>query len=426
MEATKFIDIPCSGPIEGTIRIPGSKSISNRAILVAALAEGTSRIDGMLESDDTFYMTEVWKKLGVSCTKEEGLLLVQGCSGKIPACEQELYIENAGTAARFLTAALTLGQGSYILTGNERMQQRPILDLIQALQSLGCEVKDLKGTGCPPVEVLAKGLSGGEVLIPGDKSSQYISAIMLAAPYAQKETIIRVQGHLVSRTYVEMTRQLMADFGVTCEWVDEQTLRIPAAQCYQAQEFSIEGDASSASYFLGMAAVTQGKIKIKGIPRQSTQGDFGLVEILEQMGCKVTWQEDGVILEGRPLKGVTVDMNTMSDVAPTLAVIALFAEGKTTINHVGNMRIKECDRIDAVTTELKKLGAQVEQWDDGLSIQGQGDFHGAEMETYDDHRMAMSLALAGLKIPGVRILEPNCVSKTFPDFFDRFLPLIQS
>lgn len=424
MTATQSLEIPCSGAINGKIRIPGSKSISNRAILIASLASGTCQLEGMLESDDTYYMIEVWKKLGVQVEKEGERLIVKGCDGKPGAFDGELYIENAGTAARFLTAALTLGEGTYTLTGNARMKQRPIRDLIDALEPLGCEIKDLDGTGCPPVAIKADGLPGGIVRIPGDKSSQYVSAIMLAAPYAKTETIIEIQGHLVSRTYVEMTRAMMEDFGVQCEWVDEQTLRIPPNQSYQSGEYSIEGDASSASYFLAMAAVTEGTIQIDGIAKDTTQGDFGLVEILEKMGCEVTWGENSVTLRGRPLKGIEVDMNTMSDVAPTLAVVALFAEGKTVINNVGNMRIKECDRIEALVTELSKLGAKVEEREDGLTVYGNGDFHGAEMATYDDHRMAMCLALAGLKIPGVKILDPGCVSKTFPDFFDRFLPMI--
>ncbi|MCP4750738.1 MAG: 3-phosphoshikimate 1-carboxyvinyltransferase [Proteobacteria bacterium] len=424
MELPQILEIPCSKSVDGRIRIPGSKSISNRAILIASLAQGTSWLDGVLASDDTFYMMKAWKNLGAEFVESDDGIRVQGCGGRLSACRDEIYIENAGTAARFLTAALTLGSGRYVVTGNERMRQRPIVDLLNALNTLGGKVADIAGTGCPPVEITAGGLSGGTVRIPGDKSSQYISAIMLAAPYAGNRTVVEITGNLVSRSYVEMTIDIMRAFDVRCRWLDEQTLSIDPGQHYVGKRYSIEGDASSASYFLGMAAITQGRIKIKGVKSDSTQGDLGLLGILEEMGCRVVWEDDGVVLEGRPLKGIEVDMNTMSDVAPTLAVVALFAEGVTKIRNVGNMRIKECDRIQAVVAELRKLGADAEEWDTGLGVTGLGRYRSAELDTYGDHRMAMSLSLAGLKIPGVKIKNPQCVSKTFPTFYDMFLPLI--
>ncbi|MBU2515456.1 3-phosphoshikimate 1-carboxyvinyltransferase [bacterium] len=419
------IEIPTSKPINGQVRIPGSKSLTNRAILISALARGKSQLKGVLHSDDTKYMIQVWKKLGVKSEEVQDDLLIFGCNGNMSKCEQELYVGNAGTAARFMTAVLPLGKGEYILTGNERMQQRPISDLISSLNSLGVTVVDLNHSGCPPVKILASGLNGGTVTIPGDKSSQYVSALMMAAPYAMQETIINIEGELVSRTYVEMTRHIMRDFSVQCEWLDQQKLKIPPKQEYVGRSYEIEGDASSASYFFGMAAITGGEIRISGIRKNSTQGDLGLLNILQRMGCSINWDDQGVVVKGHSLKAVDVDMNTMSDVAPTLAVIALFADGTTRIRNVGNMRIKECDRITATVTELRKLGATVEEWKDGLSVMGLGKYHGAELETYDDHRMAMSLTLAGLKIPGVIIQNPACVSKTFPRFYDMFLPLIQ-
>ncbi|MBT4288752.1 MAG: 3-phosphoshikimate 1-carboxyvinyltransferase, partial [Deltaproteobacteria bacterium] len=292
-------------------------------------------------------------------------------------------------------------------------------DLIQALNQLGANVIDLNRTSCPPVKITANGLSGGYVEIPGEKSSQYISAIMLTAPYAESDVTIKIEGKLVSKTYVNMTKQIMADFGVTVEWTGEKEIRIKSGQRYQAQKYQIEPDASSASYFWGLAAITQGKVEISGFDQHSTQGDIGLVDILEKMGCHVFRSAEMISITGcEDLKGITVDMNTMSDVAPTLAVIALFAEGKTFIKNVSNMRIKECDRITAVCTELKKLGAEVKEFEDGLEISGKGQYHGTAIETYDDHRMAMAFSLAGLKIPEVRILNPKCVSKTFPGYFD--------
>jgi len=424
MEAADRLLIPCSEAVDGTIRIPGSKSIANRAILIASLASGISYLDGMLYSDDTRYMMAAWRQLGAGFDQKGDILEVNGCGGQLQPCATPIYVENAGTAARFLTAALTLGQGSYELDGNDRMRLRPIRDLIEALNKLGSDVVDIDQTGCPPVSVNAKGLSGGIVEIPGEKSSQYISAIILAAPYAAKRTTVNIVGSLVSKSYVELTIDMMQAFGVRCEWSADNQLVIEPGQTYSAREYSIEGDASSASYFFGLAAITQGKIKVRGIKPDSSQGDLGLLSILEEMGCVVQWDDEGVTLEGRPLKAITVDMNTMSDVAPTLAVIALFAEGTTHILNVGNMRIKECDRIHALTTELRKLGASVAESDTGISVTGGMSYSGTDLETWDDHRMAMSLSLTGLKIPGVGIRHPECVSKTFPDFFDMFLPLL--
>lgn len=420
------LSIPNSGPVDARIRIPGSKSLSNRAILIAALANGESELSGLLNSDDTKYMIEAWRSLGTTIDVRGDTLRVTGCGGSLRSSDKEIYIENAGTAARFLTATLTLGTGTYVLTGNERMKERPIHDLLSALRQLGAQVKDIRQTGCPPVEILGTGLDGGVVTIPGEKSSQYISAIMLTAPYAKRDIKIQIEGELVSRTYVDMTMKIMREFGAICDWDGDQRVVITSGHPYQAKHYAIEGDASSASYFFGMAAITRGRIKVLGVSPESTQGDLGLVNILEQMGCEAAWDSEGVTIIGRPLKAVTVDMNTMSDVAPTLAVIALFAEGTTEIHNVGNIRIKECDRIQAIVSELRKLGAKVTEWEDGFSVTGGGRYAGTSLETYEDHRMAMSLSMAGLNVPGVTIINPDCVSKTFPDFFDYFLPIIQA
>ena len=422
---TNSLKIPLSGPISAQLRIPGSKSLTNRALLIAALATGSSRLEGMLHSDDTRYMTQALEALGVRLESKEGALLVKGSAGKLGPYSQEIYVENAGTAARFLTAALGLGQGPYLLDGNARMRQRPIKDLIVALDPLGVTVKDINQTGCPPIRIEGQ-FKGGKVQLRGDQSSQYLSAIMITAPCAAGDTEIEIVGPLVSETYVEMTRQIMADFGAQSHWLGPKNLAIKGRQGYQGREYQIEGDASSASYFFALAAITGGEITVLGIQKNSTQGDLGLVGILEQMGCQVTWETGQVTLKGGPLKAVEVDMNSMSDVAPTLAVVALFAKGKTVINNVANMRIKECDRIQAVTSELGKLGAVCAQWPDGLSVEGLGNLRGASLATYDDHRMAMAFALAGVKVSGVEIENPGCVSKTFPDFFETFLPLLIS
>lgn len=426
MDLSDKVHVPCSKPVKSSIRIPGSKSITNRAILITSLARGISHLEGVLSSDDTQFMMSAWRKLGAEFRFRGDILEITGCDGRLLPCSTPIYVENAGTAARFLTAALTLGEGSYTLDGNERMRHRPILELIGALNDLGGDLKDTDGTGCPPVTIRAKGLTGGSVEISGEKSSQYISAIILAAAYAKKQTTIGISGNLVSRSYVDLTIDMMRSFGVHCDWLSENRLTIEPGQRYMARKYEIEGDASSASYFFGLAAITQGEIKVSGIRPDSSQGDLGLLGILEQMGCDVHWEEDGVVVVGKPLKAVEVDMNSMSDVAPTLAVIALFAEGTTKILNVGNMRIKECDRIHALTTELRKLGARVDETETGLCVEGGGAYRGTDLNTWDDHRMAMSLSLAGLKIPGVVIRNPGCVSKTFPTFFEMFMPLLKS
>ncbi len=424
MKQTDSIIIQCSKPIDGSVRVPGSKSITNRAILIASLASGESRLSGVLHSDDTHYMIEAWKALGAKFVEQGEIFCVKGCGGKISAMGNELYVENAGTAARFLTAALTIGKGRYVVSGNERMKKRPIKDLIVALNQLGADVNDDLNTSCPPVTIRANGLQGGAVSIPGEKSSQYISAIMLAAPYAKNKTTINIEGKLVSKSYVEMTQKIMADFGVGCKWNDH-LITIKPNQCYHSRTYDIEADASSASYFFAMAAITKGKITVRGLNKNSTQGDIGLVNILEKMGCFVKRDENAITLRGHSMKAVDVDMNTMSDVAPTLAAVSIFAEGNTTIRNVENMRIKECDRISAIVAELRKLGVVVEEYKDGLKIHGGGALKSASIETYNDHRMAMAMALAGLKIPGVEINDPACVSKTYPGFFKEFSELIR-
>ncbi|OGH04704.1 MAG: 3-phosphoshikimate 1-carboxyvinyltransferase [Candidatus Lambdaproteobacteria bacterium RIFOXYD1_FULL_56_27] len=427
MSLPETLQIPCSLPVHADLSIPGSKSLTNRALLVAALAQGTSQLKGMLHSDDTHYMTEALKALGVTAEPSGTEMKVVGSGGRFSPYAGEIYVENAGTAARFLTAALGLGQGTYRLNGNARMRQRPILDLVQALGSLGVKVTDLEGTGCPPLLIEGGGFKGGAVEVRGDQSSQYLSALMLTAPCAPKDTVITIEGPLVSRTYVEMTRKIMADFGAQSHWLDPTRLSVKGGQGYRGREYQIEADASSASYFFGLAAIAGGRIRVHGIEENSTQGDLGLVRILEAMGCQVTFESGAVVLErdpNQPLQSVEVDMNSMSDVAPTLAVVALFAQGRTRIGNVANMRIKECDRIKAVVTELGKLGAKVEEFEDGLAVTGGAPLKGAKLHSYDDHRMAMCLSLAGVKLPGVVIENPSCVSKTFPDFYQRFWPLL--
>lgn len=407
--------------ISGRVDLPGSKSLSNRVLLLSMLAEGTTQIQNLLDSDDVRYMIGALEKLGITLqeTREKNEISVEGCSGRIPNSDLELMLGNAGTAMRPLTAALTLGQGRYVLDGVPRMRERPIVDLVEGLQQLGAKVRLLNGPPGPPVEILAQGLPGGTARIKGSVSSQFLSAILMAAPGAEKDVTLEIDDTLVSVPYVEMTLALMERFGVHVENRDFQEFHIPGKQTYHSPgDFFVEGDASSASYFLAGAAITGGTVTVLGCGTESLQGDSKFAEVLEQMGAETQWQPHSVTVRGNTLKGVDLDMNRMPDAAMTLAVAALFAEGTTKIRNVYNWRLKETERMKAVTTELRKLGAEVEEGDDYLIIDPPDQIQSTEIETYDDHRMAMAFSLAACGAESVTILDPGCVSKTFPDFFE--------
>ena len=407
--------------ISGRVDLPGSKSLSNRVLLLSMLAEGTTQIQNLLDSDDVRYMIGALEKLGITLqeTREKNEISVEGCSGGIPNSDLELMLGNAGTAMRPLTAALTLGQGRYVLDGVPRMRERPIVDLVEGLQQLGAKVRLLNGPPGPPVEILAQGLPGGTARIKGSVSSQFLSAILMAAPGAQKDVMLEIDDTLVSVPYVEMTLALMERFGVHVENRDFQEFHIPGKQTYHSPgDFFVEGDASSASYFLAGAAITGGTVTVHGCGTESLQGDSKFAEVLEQMGAETQWQPHSVTVRGNTLKGVDLDMNRMPDAAMTLAVAALFAEGTTKIRNVYNWRLKETERMKAVTTELRKLGAEVEEGEDYLIIDPPDQIQSTEIETYDDHRMAMAFSLAACGAESVTILDPGCVSKTFPDYFE--------
>ena len=407
--------------ISGRVDLPGSKSLSNRVLLLSMLAEGTTQIQNLLDSDDVRYMIGALEKLGITLqeTREKNEISVEGCSGRIPNSDLELILGNAGTAMRPLTAALTLGQGRYVLDGVPRMRERPIVDLVEGLQQLGAKVRLLNGPPGPPVEILAQGLPGGTARIKGSVSSQFLSAILMAAPGAEKDVTLEIDDTLVSVPYVEMTLALMERFGVHVENRDFQEFHIPGKQTYHSPgDFFVEGDASSASYFLAGAAITGGTVTVHGCGTESLQGDSKFAEVLEQMGAETQWQPHSVTVRGNTLKGVDLDMNRMPDAAMTLAVAALFAEGTTKIRNVYNWRLKETERMKAVTTELRKLGAEVEEGDDYLIIDPPDQIQSTEIETYDDHRMAMAFSLAACGAESVTILDPGCVSKTFPDYFE--------
>ncbi len=402
-----------------SVRVPGSKSITNRALIVAALAQGESLLTGALDSDDTRVMVDSLQRLGISVEHDttEAKIKIHGCGGRIPKKEAELFVANSGTSLRFLTAMVATGQGTYRLDGTPRMRQRPVSDLLGALNGLGADARSDLGTGCPPVTVVASCLDGGNAFVKGDVSSQFLSGLLMAVPYSRDTTTIEVQGTLVSQPYVTMTLDVMEAFGVRIGNRKYRRFDIHPAH-YSGREYAIEPDASAASYFFALAAVTGGTVTVEGLGTKSVQGDMGFVDVLEHMGCKVQREPYQTTVTGAPLTGVAIDMNAISDTVMTLAVVSLFADGITRIRNVGHIRHKETDRIAALATELRKLGATVDELPDGLVIFPPAKLQPAKIATYDDHRMAMSFALAGVKSPGVTILDPGCVSKTYPGFWD--------
>ena len=406
--------------ISGIVNLPGSKSLSNRILLLSMLAEGQTEIHNLLDSDDVRRMVEALEILGIQFEEKraENLISVSGTAGKIPVSEATLMLGNAGTAIRPLTAAMTLGHGRFVLDGVTRMRERPIIDLVDGLSQLGANLRCLNDTDCPPVEVIADGLPGGKTRLSGAISSQYLTAILLVAPYAKSEVEIEIIDKLVSVPYVEMTMRLMRHFGVSVNHKDFQTFQISRQNYQSPGKLYVEGDASTASYFLAGAAITGGSVTVKGCGTESIQGDSRFAEVLEQMGAKVDWGAHQVKLTGSTLNGIDVDMNQMPDAAMTLAVTALFASGPTAIRNIYNWRVKETERLKAVSTELRKLGALVEEGHDYLVIHPPTRIKIASINTYDDHRMAMSFSLVACGKSSVTICNPDCVSKTFPDYFE--------
>ena len=418
-----FIEIqPVQSPIRGTIRPPGSKSISNRAMILAALADGTSTLTGILDSQDTRVMIESLRRLDFEVDQDAGgcRTTVHGLSGRIPATSADLWLENSGTSIRFLTSLCALGSGAYRLDGVERMRQRPIGDLVRALQPLGANVRfELPGSDGPPVIVdgTASHMHGGSTMIHGDISSQFLSSLLMAAPACSDAVHVKVEGELVSKPYIAMTLKMMRAFGAEIDCPDDLSEFRIQSRPYRSCSYDIEPDASAASYFFGAAAVTGGTVSVTGLSRGALQGDVGFAAVLEQMGCQITWGSDRITVTGRSLHGIDIDMNAISDTAQTLSTVAVFADSPTTIRNVGHMRHKETDRITAVVTELQRAGIRADEHEDGLTIYP-GVPQAAEIQTYDDHRMAMSFSLLGLRVPGIRILEPGCTTKTYPKFFE--------
>jgi 3-phosphoshikimate 1-carboxyvinyltransferase len=416
---------PLSGPFRATVEVPGSKSITNRALLLAAMANGRSVLENVLFSDDTRFMSEALVRLGFRLDIDERLkmIAVEGRAGTIPADGAELYVGGAGTAMRFLAGFLTLGVGRFRIDGNPRMRERPIGPLLDAMKRLGALVYSERGNDRPPVVVEAgpSAFCGGVTSVDASESSQFVSAMLMPAALWPDGLRLTVIGE-AARPYIDMTLRMMEAWGARSS-VEGDTIVVPGGQHYRAQRFRVEPDASSASYFAAAAALSGGTVFLPGLGRDSLQGDVGLFDVLERMGARVEWAETGVSVTGTgKLSGVDVAMNAMPDMVATLAAIAPFASSPTQIRKVGFIRHHESDRLRAIATELRRLGADVTDFDDGLEIRP-SKLGPAAIETYDDHRIAMAFAVTGLKLTGVRIKSPGCVAKTFPGFFEKLSTL---
>jgi 3-phosphoshikimate 1-carboxyvinyltransferase len=423
---------PIAHPLNASVRVPGSKSLTNRALLIASLANGTTHLTNALFSDDSRYFAKALQTLGFNLQLDEvnHEMTVTGLGGKIPATKAELFIGNAGTAARFLSAFLTLGNGEYILDGELRMRERPIGDLVDSLTQLGATICPLsqreraEGEGevnliCPPVKIIASGLPGGKTKITGNISSQFLSALLMIAPYARSPIEIEVTTDLNSKPYVEMTLAIMKDFGVEIERRNYSQFAILPSSFFPLTSYPIESDASAASYFFAAPAICGGTVRVENISRKSVQGDIAFLDVLKQMGCQVTEGEDFIEVTGAELlQGVDIDMSDIPDTAQTLAAIAPFASSSTRIRGIASARVKETDRVHATCAELKRLGVHVEEHEDGMTIYPVEKMRTASIQTYNDHRMAMAFSLIGLRFDGVTIENPSCVSKTFPNFFE--------
>ncbi len=413
--------------VQGTINIPGSKSISNRALLLATLAKGTTKLTNLLDSDDIRYMLQSLKQLGVNyrLSADKTVCELDGLGGVINSEQaQNLFLGNAGTAMRPLCAALTLGCGEFTLTGEPRMEERPIGDLVDALRILGADIHYLKSEGFPPLTINATGLNGGDVEIAGDLSSQFLTALLMVAPLAKSSVNIQIKGELVSKPYIDITIAMMAQFGVEVINHDYQRFEVLAGQTYQSPEtFLVEGDASSASYFLAAGAIQGGEVKVTGVGLKSIQGDVKFADVLEKMGAQIEWGDDYIIARSGKLTAVDLDLNHIPDAAMTIATTALFATGTTAIRNIYNWRIKETDRLAAMATELRKVGAIVDEGHDYITVTPPEQLTTAAIDTYNDHRMAMCFSMMALADCGITINDPDCTSKTFPNYFDHFTAL---
>lgn len=406
--------------VDATVTVPGSKSHTQRALVIASLAEGESFLYNVLISEDTLYLIEGLRSLGVQFQVSHREVIITGTGGNIRLPQgKTIYMGNNGTGLRFFTSLVALGKGEVVLDGNSRLQERPVKPLLDALGELGVSIESRHGRGYPPLKIRADGLKGGVVSFGDVESSQYISSLLISSPYARDDVEIHLEGKVVSEPYIDMTLQVIDDFGVVVERDGKHCFRVRPGQRYKGRRYRIEADVSSASYFFLAAALCGGRIRVLDVSPNSLQGDIAFLDILERFGCTVVRGDSWVEVIGRALPGgeMVIDMGNMPDMVPTLAVLASFRSGRTRITNVSHLRFKESDRIATVVAELKRIGINAEELEDGLVVNG-GKPRGAEIETYDDHRIAMSFAVAGLVVPGMKIRNPHCVKKSFPEFWD--------
>jgi len=404
---------------DSEVTVPGSKSYTHRILIASALSDGVCTITNGLKSEDTLLTLGALKQMGIPIDVSDDRFVVHGAQGRLEPCHDPIYLGNSGTSMRLLTAVAALGQGNYILTGIKRMQERPIQDLLDGLLQMGVTARSNKNTGCPPVEVSGGKVTGGRVALKCGVSSQFLSALLLIAPYTQKGVEIDIIEGPVSKPYVDMTIDVMEELGVQVQREGYVRFSVVPGQVYRAGSYAVEPDCSQAGYFWAAAAITGVKIKVKGTTHKTRQGDVRFTRVLENMGCKINPETDGISVSGESLSGITVDMADMPDMVPTLAVVAAFARGTTVIENVGHLRAKESDRLGSVVKELSKIGIEASCSDTGMKIKG-GRPRGGQIDTYGDHRLAMSFALVGLRVPGIIISDENCVEKSFPNFWDVF------
>lgn len=402
-----------------TIQVPGSKSYTHRTLIAAALSDGPCAVRNPLRSQDTLLTTAALEQMGIEIDDHSEHFIVRGNRGKFHPVSEAIDFCNSGTSMRLFGGLVILGAGPYTLTGTQRMCERPMQALLDSLTQMGVSAKSKNGNGCPPVTIKGGQCSGGHTTIDCSVSSQYLSALLLVAPCLENGLTIDVTKGPVSKPYVDMTVDIMNAFGIELTHDGHTHFEVPGGQTYQAGDYSVESDGSNAGYFWAAAAITGKRVKVLGVTAASRQGDVGLADILGQMGCSVDHHPDGITVTGGELTAVDVDMGHMPDVVPTLAVVAAFARGTTKIRNVAHLRAKECDRLEAVSQELAKMGIQTHTYENALEIVG-GSPAGAEIETYDDHRIAMSFAVTGLMVPGIKIIDPDCVAKSFPNYWEVF------
>jgi 3-phosphoshikimate 1-carboxyvinyltransferase len=407
-----------------SVQVPGSKSFTHRILIASALSDGVCRIDNPLRSEDTLLTASGLRQMGVDIEDHGPYMVVHGTGGVLKPATGEICLGNSGTSVRLLTGICAIGSGRYVITGTARMRERPVQDLLDGLQQLGVRAASITGNGCPPVEVFGQTIEGGMVNLDCHVSSQYLSSMLLMAPFSVKGIDINVVKGPVSRPYIEMTIEVMERLGVTVRREGYEKFFVPGGQTYRSGEYDVEPDCSQAGYFWAAAAVTGASVKVKGVDLETSQGDVRFAQVLGEMGCIVKDDSEGLTVTGGPLSGIDVDMSDMPDMVPTLAVAAAFARGTTVIRNVAHLKAKESDRLGSVVKELSKMGITAACDDNGMTITG-GKAHGARIETYNDHRMAMSFAVAGLKVHDIYIENESCVSKSFPNFWEVFESLYE-